>query len=120
MPVIKISLNDDYYEKIINLAKEEGISVQDYIRNKVFEETSIYTPAYAVKLALENLDVNDVFTLPSLYSEYKEWNIKRGVAGVFGKQFFNYVEEEYQGIIEFNGMADYNRHASYKILKKEY
>ena len=47
-----------------------------------------------------------------LYDE--EWTIPRGVAGVFGKQFFNYVEDEYSDRIKYVGTP--KKHAKYEIL----
>ena len=113
MPVVKISLNDEYYEKLTELAKEQGISIQDYIRNQIFGDTVTFTPAEAVDKALQKYSSGDLFTLPELYGE--EWTIKRGVAGVFGKQFYNYVIDNYSDKIEFVGMTNYGRHAQYKI-----
>lgn len=114
MPVVKISLNDEYYEKLSSLAKEDGISMQDYIRNKVFGDTVVYTPADAVEKALVKFKPGDLFTVPMIYGE--DWNIKRGMAGVFGKQFFNYVEDNCSDKIKFVGMTNYGRHAQYQML----
>ncbi|BBK79009.1 MULTISPECIES: hypothetical protein [Clostridium] len=45
----------------------------------------------------------------------KECTIERGVAGAFGKQFFNYITDECAEKIEFVGMTNYGRHAQYKV-----
>lgn len=114
MPIVKISLNDAYYGKLTELAKEQGISIQDYIRNQIFGDTVTFTPVEAVARALNKYSSGDLFTLPELYGD--EWTIKRGVAGVFGKQFFSYVLDNCDDKIKFVGMTDYGRHAQYKII----
>ncbi len=118
MPVIKISVSDQAYEKLSNMAKKDGISIQDLIRNKVLgDETTIFTPADAVNRALVKYDVGDCFTIPELYAE--EWAVmKRGVAGVFGKQFNIYVEENCPEKIMLVGKTNYDRHAQYKVVSK--
>ena len=115
MPVIKISLTDEAYQELTNMAQAEGISIQDLIRNKVFgESTTLFTPADAVKRVYAKYKVGDRFTIPELYGE--DWaTMKRGVAGVFGKQFYNYVLDNYKGKIDFVGMVNRNRHAQYEV-----
>ena len=118
MPVIKISVNDQTYEKLSNMAKADGISIQDLIRNKVLgDDTSMFTPADAVDRALAKYAVGDLFTIPELYGD--DWAVmKRGVAGVFGKQFYNYVADTCPEKIMFVGMTNRNRHAQYKVVSK--
>lgn len=114
MPVVKISLSADHYNKLDEMAKKEGISIQDLIRNRLLGETTSYTPADAVSRALAKYRPGASFTLPELYGD--GWNIKRGTAGVFGKQFFNYVQETCPDKIKFVGMTNYGRHAQYQVL----
>lgn len=114
MPVIKFSVSEEYYQKLVEMAEEQGVSIQDVIRNKLFDITTIYTPEEAVKRALNKYQPGDTFTLPLLYEG--EWNLKRGESGVFGKQFFNYVEDRCQGKIKFDQMVNYGRHAQYQVL----
>ena len=61
-------------------------------------------------------ELNDYFTLPELYGD--SWNIARGVAGVFGKQFFEYVEKKYPGMIKYVGQVNCGRHAQYQIISE--
>ncbi len=114
MPTIKFTLNDEYYQKLTKMAQEEGVSIQDYVRNKLFDVTTIFTPPEAVRRALEQYSSGEAFTLPALYGN--DWTLKRGEAGIFGKQFFNYVLAHCQDQIKFVGMTDSGRHAQYKIL----
>lgn len=114
MAVYKFSLNEQYSKKLEKLAEEDGITVQDYIRKKLFDIENIFTPKEAVERALKKYKKGETFTIPKLYGD--EWELPRGVAGVFGRRFFNYVKDECQGIIEFDKMVDHDRHAQYKVL----
>ena len=114
MPVIKFSLNDEQYKKLEKNSQEEGVSIQDYIRNILFNSKTIFTPSEAVDRALNKYKKGDCFTLPELYGD--DWKIERGVAGAFGKQFFNYILDKCPGSITYVGMTNYGRHAQYKIL----
>ena len=114
MPTVKFSLNDEYFEKLEEMAKEEGITIQDYIRNRLFNVTTIFTPVEAVNRALKKYSSGETFTLPELYGD--DWTIERGVAGVFGKQFFKFVETECSEKIKFDKMVNSGRRAQYKIV----
>ena len=118
MPIIKLSVNDQVYEKLSNMAKAEGVSIQDLLRSKALgDEDTMFTPADAVQRVFAKYNVGDLFTIPELYGE--EWAaMKRGVAGVFGKQFFTYVTETCPEKIMFVGMTNRNRHAQYKVVSK--
>lgn len=114
MPVVKFSLSEEHFKRLAEMAAQDSVPVQDYIRNKLFGVTSIFTPIEAVDRAVKKYGTGELFTLPELYDD--EWTIQRGVAGVFGKQFFNYITSECPGRIEFVGMTDYGRRAQYKRL----
>lgn len=113
MAVIKLSLSDEYYDKLQEMAQSEKMSIQDYIRDRLFSEKSIFTPVEAVKRALDKYNSGDCFTVPELYGG--DWTIERGIAGVFGKRFFNYIEDGGSDKIEFVGMTNYGRHAQYRM-----
>lgn len=53
MPTIKFSLNDEYYQKLQEMAQQDGVSVQECIRNRLFNLKIIFTPAEAVDRAIE-------------------------------------------------------------------
>lgn len=114
MAVYKFSLNEEYAQKLEEMAKQDGVSVQDCIRNRLFELETIFTPAEAVRRALDKYGKGECFTLPELYAD--DWTIQRGMAGVFGKQFFNYISDKGTEKIRFVGMTNYGRHAQYEIL----
>ncbi len=118
MPVIKLTLNEQYYTLLQGWADAEGVSLQEYIRNALFnEKKTIFTPAEAVSRALKKYRPGEAFTLPELYGP--EWSIERGVAGVFGRQFFRYVEEEHPGVIKYDKQVNCGRHAQYIVLSNE-
>ncbi|HAE51675.1 MAG TPA: hypothetical protein DCG30_00270 [Ruminococcus sp.] len=113
MPVIKISFSDEDFQIIKNLAAADRISVQDYIRKIVLPNmNTIFTPEEAEKRAVGKFKKGDKpFTLSDIYGS--DWySMKRGISGVFGRRFYDYVtaDSEY---IEFAGME--NNIAHYKI-----
>lgn len=113
MPHIKFSVSEEAYVKLTNEAKKRGITLQDYIRSKVFDDESIFTPAEAVNRAKNKFSNDDVFSLPDIYGN--EWNVQRGAAGVIGRNFYNFVEEHPEHGITYVGIR--NRRAVYKIKK---
>lgn len=115
MPTIRFAVSEEYSRRLDREAERLGCSVQDYIRIKLFDEPSIYTASEAVRRALEKYKKDETFSLPDLY---ENWDLQRGAAGAFGKQFFAYVENNCSDKIRFNGMTDCNRRAQY-IIKQE-
>lgn len=119
MPKITFALNDEYYEKLKKMAAADGVSIQDFVRNKLFNLNTIFTPAEAVSRVMGKYKNGEYtkgtrFTLPELYGE--DWVIERGVAGAFGKHFFNYIQDACPETIRFVGMTNYGRHAQYEVL----
>ena len=117
MPTVRFALSDEYYNKLVKMAKEDGVSLQDCIRNRLFNLKTIYTPAEAVQRALAKHEEDAefvTFCLPDLY--VGEWNLQRGPAGAFGKQFYKYVEEECSNQIVFDKMVDSGRRAQYRFV----
>lgn len=120
MPILKLSLTDEENLILSELAKEEKLSGQDYIRYKVFgkKNPSKFTPEEAERRALERFTEEDEpFTLPDIYSE--EWEeLNPRMTGVFGKRFFNYLKTS--NSVEYAGMTADGRRATYKIKKGFY
>ena len=116
MPIVKISLADEEYQELENLAKDEKMSVQDFIRYKMLSQKnpSIFVPEEAVRRALEKFSKEDeAFTLPDIYGDV--WcDLNPRMTGVFGKRFFNYVKTIKE--IGFEGMTPDGRRATYKIV----
>lgn len=119
MPIVKLTLSEQYYQKLSDMAQGEHKSMQDYIRDKIFGIDTIFTPEEAVRrIQNGDCDINpNSFTLPDVYGN--EWTIERGPAGVFGKKFYNYIIDNPDLGIKFINMGKYGRRAVYKIVKKE-
>lgn len=113
MPTIRFSLNEEYYQKLQQMAEGENLSIPDYIRNTLFQINTIFTPEEAVKRIQQGDFKDKEFTLPDVYAD--EWTIERGPAGVFGKNFYNYIQDNPDLGIEFVNMGKYGRRATYKM-----
>lgn len=121
MPIIKISLSNDEYTQVLKMLGADEMtskmSIQDFIRYKILGKSNpdIFTPEEAVRRALEKYSSEDEpFTLPDIYGD--EWQLLNPrMTGVFGKRFFNYLKADSSSQIEYVGMVDRDRRASYKI-----
>lgn len=117
--IVKLTLSKEAYDELESLAKESHQSIQDYIRSKMFGE-SIFTVDEAVKrIQTGNFDDTELypdgFELPDVYGS--DWTIPRGPAGVFGKNFYNFVEDNPNLGIKFKDMGKYGRRAVYTYKK---
>lgn len=111
---IKFTISDENYEDLTARVASHKLSIQDYIRKELFSEYMAITPIEAVNIALENYSKGDTFTVPELFGE--AWALPNGVAGQFGKKFFNLVESEFGDKIRFTGTFSKKNHAIYQIL----
>lgn len=118
MATYRFDLNKEYSEKLENLAAEKHMNVQDFIRFKIFNETTIFTVDEAVKRIQNGGFENTEFTLPDVYGE-DEWTIERGPAGVFGKNFYNHITNHPDLGIRFSPDRTIKRRAVYTYKKKE-
>ena len=123
MATIRFDLNKEYCQKLKNDAKEKHMSLQDYIRFKLFGLTTIFSVDEAVRRTQAGDFANtekypDGFTLPDVYGD--EWTIERGPAGVFGKNFYNYTEGNPGLGIKFKDMGKNGRRAHYTYKRGEY
>ena len=117
MAVVKLTLNDEYYQRLKEMADAENKSIQDYIRDKIFNLSTIFTPEEAIRrIKNGNFESSEGFTLPDVYGD--DWTIERGLAGVFGKKFYNYVKKKPELGIRFKDMGKYGRRAVYTYSKK--
>ena len=116
MPVVKFSISDEWMERLEQEAADANMTVQDYVRFKLFGETeaapqTIFTPEEAVRRALEKYNSGDLFTIPELYDE--EWTLTRETgAGVFGRKFYDYTKDR----TDIKWVRRKGRHAQYKIV----
>lgn len=112
MSVVKLTLNEEHYQMLKEMAENENKSMQDYIKEKIFNINTIFTPEKAIeRIKNGNFTGPDGFTLPEVYGD--EWTIERGDAGVFGRKFNNYITNNPDLGIRFKGMGKYGRRAVY-------
>lgn len=93
MATFRFDLNDEYSKKLEDAAAEKRMSIQEYIRYKLFNETTIFS----VDEVLKRIHTGDFegkeFTVPDVFTD-EEWSqIDRGNAGVLGKNFYNHITE---------------------------
>ena len=90
MPTYRFDLNEAYGKRLEKDAEDNMMTVQDYIRFKLFPSENIFTVLELVKRIQERGPTTE-FTIPDLYSP-EEWSlVDRAVAGVLGKNFFKFT-----------------------------
>lgn len=116
MATIKFSLNEEYYNKLETAAESKGMTIQDYIRYKLFDLNTIFTVEEAVRRVQSGDYKNKTFSLPDLYGD--SWTLERGMAGVFGRNFFNHVSEHTELGIKPQGYDKKTRREIYTLVNK--
>lgn len=109
---IKITVSDENATILEERAGNQ--SVQDYIRSVLFPDQITITPLDAVNRALANYQAGDTFTVPEIFGE--AWNLPNGMAGQFGRKFFDLITADYSTQIRFTGNFNAKRHAVYERL----
>ena len=114
---IAASLFLEFLER--NQAGEMGLSIQETIKVKMLKNY-ILNPIEATKRAMDpkfqKEHLGNTFELPDLYSD-EEWPADdRGVAGAFGKAFFNYVYKREPGNIRYVDGGRDGKRAVYKLV----
>ena len=113
MKNINIVFSDEDWEILQETANKMKMSVQDYIRQTMLKKKkTIFTVDEAEHRALAQFKQGKEFSLPDLYTDDEWRQLPRANAGVFGRNFFKYVESN-SSQIEFTGM--YRRIARYRI-----
>lgn len=89
----KLLLSDEENKELEENAKAVGLDKTAYIKSCLklkASEKNIFTVEYAVSLAKEKWPKGVPFTLYELYGS--DWEkIQNGIAGVLGRNFYNYV-----------------------------
>ena len=109
---VKFTVSDENYKELLERAGDS--TLQDYLRSVLFPGQITITPLDAVQRALQKYQKGDLFSVPEIYGE--EWNLPNGMAGQFGKRFYQLVTEEYQTKIRFTGNFNKKKHAVYEVL----
>ncbi|MCD8084430.1 MAG: DUF1413 domain-containing protein [Clostridiales bacterium] len=110
MSTIRFDLNEEYLKKLEAAAAEKNLSIQDYVRWKLFDTDTIFTIDEALK-RIRRLEPGSEFTLPDIYGD--DWTLKRGPAGVFGRNFFKYISTHQEERITYKDNGKYGRIATY-------
>lgn len=92
MATYRFDLSEEYAKQLENNAKENCMSVQDYIRSVLFPENSIFTVKEILR-RIQDQEPKGEFTIPDLFED-SEWKcINHSLAGVLGKNFFRFVQQ---------------------------
>ena len=117
MATFRFDLNQEYSERLEADAKAKRMNIQEYIRYKLFGETTIFSVDEVIKRIQSGDFKNREFTVPDVYSD-EEWSqIDRGNAGVLGKNFFIYISEHPELGIHFVPNHTIKRRAVYTYNK---
>ena len=116
MATFRFDLNPEYSDRLEADAKAKRMSIQAYIRYKLFGEVTIFSVDEVIKRVQAGDFENKEFTVPDVYTA-EEWSqIDRGNAGVLGKNFFNHIAEHPELGIRFVAMK---RRAVYSYTKED-
>lgn len=119
MATFRFDLNEEYSRRLENDAASMRMNIQEYIRFKLFNETTIFSVDELVKRIQAGDFQNKEFTVPDAYTD-EEWSqIDRGNAGVLGKNFYNHITEHPELGIRFVPDRTIKRRAVYTYLKEE-
>ena len=113
MATFRFDLNEEYGKRLEDAARENRMSIQEYIRYKLFGEKTIFSVDEVIQRIQAGNFEGIEFTVPDVYTD-EEWSrIDRGNAGVLGKNFYNHVTEHPELGICFLPNRTINRRAAY-------
>ncbi len=116
MPTYRFDLTEEYSKRLESDAKENQMTVQEYIRFKLFNETSLFSVDELIR-RIQTGDFQDKeFTVPDIYTEDEWFQIDRATAGSLGRCFFDYIKKHEELGIRESG-TKINRRTAY-IYKK--
>ena len=119
MGTFRFDLNEEYSHRLEEDAAKKRMNIQEYIRFKLFGETTIFTVGELLKRVQTGEFKNREFTVPDAYST-EEWSrIDRGNAGVLGKNFYTYISDHPELGIRFVPNRTIKRRAVYTYLKED-
>ena len=117
MATFRFDLNEEYSKRLTDAAAEKRMSIQEYIRYKLFNETTIFSVDEVIKrIHAGNFDGKE-FTVPDVFTD-EEWShIDRGNAGVLGNNFFKHIKKHPELGIYFGPDKTIKRRAVYTYKK---
>ena len=117
MSTFRFDLNEEYSKKLEDSAAAKRMNIQEYIRFKLFDETTIFSVDEVIKRIQAGGFVGKEFTVPDVFSD-EEWSqIDRGNAGVLGKNFYNLINDNPGLGIRFVKDKTIKRRAVYIYMK---
>ena len=117
MPTFRFDLNDEYSKKLEDVAAEKRMSIQEYIRYKLYNEITIFSVDEVIKRIQAGDYDGKEFTVPDVFTD-EEWSqIDRGNAGVLGKNFYIHITENPELGISFVKDKTIKRRAVYTYKK---
>lgn len=117
MSTFRFDLNEEYSKKLEAAAAEMRMSIQEYIRYKLFNEKTIFSVDEVIKRIQTGNFEGKEFTVPDVFSD-DEWSqIDRGNAGVLGKNFYIHITENPDLGIRFVPDKTIKRRTAYMYLK---
>ena len=117
MATFRFDLNDEYSKKLEDAAAKKRMSIQEYIRYKLFDETTIFSVDEVIKRIQAGDFDGKEFTVPDVFTE-EEWaQIDRGNASVLGKNFYIHITDNPDLGIRFVKDKTIKRRAVYTYLK---
>ena len=117
MVTFRFDLNQEYSERLEAEAAAKCMTIQEYIRYKLFGEVTIFSVDEVVKRIQAGDFENQEFTVPDAYTD-EEWSqIDRGNAGVLGKNFYNHITDHPELGISFIPDRTIKRRAVYTYKK---
>ena len=113
----RFDLNEEYGKKLEAAAAERRMSVQEYIRYKLFGEATIFSVDEVIKRLQAGEFSGKEFTIPDVFT-HEEWSrIDRGNAGVLGKNFYAYITEHPELGVRYVAGKTIKRRAVYTYRK---
>ncbi len=120
MQIIKLKLSEEHYKDLKEQSDVLGVTIQEFLKIKCLSHY-ILNPVEAVRRAkdpeFQKKYKGTTFELPDLYPGEGEWpRDDRGIAGGFGRTFFNYIHDfKPEGIEYVEGGHDGIR-AKYRLV----
>ena len=119
MTTFRFDLNEKYSKRLEKDAAKKHMNIQEYIRFKLFNETTIFSVDELIKRIQSGNFESKEFTIPDAYSA-EEWSkINRGSAGVLGRNFNDYITDHPELGIRFVPNRTSKRRAVYSYKREE-
>lgn len=117
MATFRFDLNDEYSKRLENAAAEKRMTIQEYIRYKLFNEKTIFSVDEVIKRIQAGDFDGKEFTVPDVFTDNEWRQIDRGKAGVLGKNFYIHITENPDLGISFVKDKTNKRRAVYTYKK---